>query len=414
MREGVVVDAVPVVAHIGGDEKQQCRAGLVEIGDEVPNDAEAVAERCDHDPRRRLQPVEPLAAQVGDELVERLGPREVGRKVVKLPLAHDLVEAGARAEPPGECRERLERADRGGPYGDDAAVIGPQQFEGRQRDLEVLGVHRMVRGVALLDGQEGPCTDVERHLAECEALAAQALDQLGREVQAGRRRRHRPFDLRVDGLVARVVDLLALAVEVGRDRNASQQFEQLAEAERRRPLEADELFSPPLARAKGAQRMGAARVVEADLDGPLLPLLRVAHDAGPLARSDGRQRPFVVGRSVGLEAEDLDAGPGGLVHEDAGADHLRVVEDEQAAGRELFAEVAETTLGDRSAAVDEQLRAAALGERKFGDPLLGKVVGVVLYIDSMLHFFRILSAKLLQKSEMRKDIVIELSYKGFG
>ena len=31
-----------------------------------------------------------------------------------------------------------------------------------------------------------------------------------------------------------------------------------------------------------------------------------------------------------------------------------------------------------------------------------------------LFFFRILLAKLLQKSEMRKDIVIELSYKGFG
>ena len=31
-----------------------------------------------------------------------------------------------------------------------------------------------------------------------------------------------------------------------------------------------------------------------------------------------------------------------------------------------------------------------------------------------LFFFRICIAKLLQKSEMRKDIVIELSYKGFG
>ena len=29
-------------------------------------------------------------------------------------------------------------------------------------------------------------------------------------------------------------------------------------------------------------------------------------------------------------------------------------------------------------------------------------------------FFQLFYAKLLQKSEMRKDIVIELSYKGFG
>ena len=30
------------------------------------------------------------------------------------------------------------------------------------------------------------------------------------------------------------------------------------------------------------------------------------------------------------------------------------------------------------------------------------------------HFLLVCNAKLLQKSEMRKDIVIELSYKGFG
>ena len=35
-----------------------------------------------------------------------------------------------------------------------------------------------------------------------------------------------------------------------------------------------------------------------------------------------------------------------------------------------------------------------------------------LIVSSQLLFF--LLAKLLQKSEMRKDIVIELSYKGFG
>ena len=37
-------------------------------------------------------------------------------------------------------------------------------------------------------------------------------------------------------------------------------------------------------------------------------------------------------------------------------------------------------------------------------------------IDSLFHSENknLFSAKLLQKSEMRKDIVIELSYKGFG
>jgi hypothetical protein len=34
--------------------------------------------------------------------------------------------------------------------------------------------------------------------------------------------------------------------------------------------------------------------------------------------------------------------------------------------------------------------------------------------DNLLYREYIADAKLLQKSEMRKDIVIELSYKGFG
>ena len=42
----------------------------------------------------------------------------------------------------------------------------------------------------------------------------------------------------------------------------------------------------------------------------------------------------------------------------------------------------------------------------------------ILMRDPKLRFFmsfiNLMCAKLLQKSEMRKDIVIELSYKGFG
>ena len=36
-----------------------------------------------------------------------------------------------------------------------------------------------------------------------------------------------------------------------------------------------------------------------------------------------------------------------------------------------------------------------------------------LLVDENIESYRV-DAKLLQKSEMRKDIVIELSYKGFG
>ncbi len=37
-----------------------------------------------------------------------------------------------------------------------------------------------------------------------------------------------------------------------------------------------------------------------------------------------------------------------------------------------------------------------------------------MILNLYLILFKFVFAKLLQKSEMRKDIVIELSYKGFG
>ena len=37
-----------------------------------------------------------------------------------------------------------------------------------------------------------------------------------------------------------------------------------------------------------------------------------------------------------------------------------------------------------------------------------------LFIFAYVYYFIVTYAKLLQKSEMRKDIVIELSYKGFS
>lgn len=41
-------------------------------------------------------------------------------------------------------------------------------------------------------------------------------------------------------------------------------------------------------------------------------------------------------------------------------------------------------------------------------------LSMVYYYHQQDYIYHISSAKLLQKSEMRKDIVIELSYKGFG
>ena len=387
--QGVVVDLAPPLARIGRDEQQQRRFGLVEVGDDVAHDAEAVVERRDHDLRGGFQPVEAVCVQPPQQVVQRLGARVVGREVVGFPLSHRLPAAGvaSRADAPGEGRERFEGAHRRGAHGRNRAPLGP---EGRQRvapHLEVLGVHGMACGVALLDGQEGAGAHVERDLLEPEAPGAHRLDQLGREVQPRGRCRDRAFVARVDGLVARVVDLLALAVEVGRNGNAAQQFEQLAEREVGRPLETHGLLAPGVRRAPRPQALLASGVRKADFDAALLPFPEVAHDAAPLARAPHGEGTLVVGRGVRFEAEDLDAGARGLVHDDAGADYLRVVEHQQLAGGQHVAQVAEAALRDAAVAPHQQLRIAALRQGEFRDPLRGKRVVVVFDVDVSFHKF---------------------------
>ena len=139
-----------------------------------------------------------------------------------------------------------------------------QPFDGRAADLEMFGVHRVAAGVVVLDGKEGAGSDVERHLFELDACGAERRDQFGGEVQSRRRRGHRTFEFGVDGLVARIVDLLAVAVQVGRDRNPSQQFEQLSEREVGLPLEPHDLLAAAGARAVGAQLLRGA--VEREVD----------------------------------------------------------------------------------------------------------------------------------------------------
>jgi len=235
---------------------------------------------------------------------------------------------------------------------------------------------------------------VERHLFELDACGAERRDQFGGEVQSRRRRGHRTFEFGVDGLVARVVDLLAVAVQVGRDRNPSQQFEQLSEREVGLPLEPHDLLAAAGACAVGAQLLRGAVEREVDHERSFLPLFEIAHDAAPCALPLDGEGAFVVGRRVGFEAEDLDAGARRLVHDDACADDLRIVEDQHRPLGQLFAQPVEAALRDRAVAVDEQLGGGAFGQREFGDALVGQVVVELVDVDMAFHVRTVYACKI--------------------
>ena len=352
----------------------------MEIGNDIAHDAKLVAQRRDHDLRRGFQAVEALLIHIPQQLLQRLAARKLRRNVVQLPLPHDPPGIGrpGRADAPRKGRKRFERTYRSRAHGRD--VSPPFQQTGRRRaaHLEMLGVHRVFHG------QERSRSDMERHLLEPESAGFHPFDQLRGEMQPGGRRRHRTFELRIDRLVARVVDLLALAVQVGRNRNAPEIFQQLPESHRGRPLETHDALASVVLDEPRAERFGAF-AVEIDLDVPFLPLLAVAHDARPCALPRDSERPLIIGRVVRFEAEHLDTRPGGFVHDDPGPDHLRVIENQQFTRRQHVADVGELLFPDFTAPPDEQLRGAALRKREFGDPLVGKVVIEAVDVDMSFH-----------------------------
>ena len=79
----------------------------------------------------------------------------------------------------------------------------------------------------------------------------------------------------------------------------------------------------------GTKVAGRTLIVEIDTDLALLPLLEVTHDAAPLALTLNRKGVLIVGRTVRLKAEHLDACPRRLVHNHTRTNNLRVVEDQQ-------------------------------------------------------------------------------------
>ena len=94
-----------------------------------------------------------------------------------------------------------------------------------ERDFEVFGVHRVLGRVAGLYGQERARADMQGHFGCRMAFGPESSDHLWREMQPGRRSGDRSLEPGVDRLVAAVVQLLALAAEVRRDRNPSELLE---------------------------------------------------------------------------------------------------------------------------------------------------------------------------------------------
>ncbi len=86
MSEGIIVDVLPVAFDEGGDQQEQGAFGLVEVGDDVPDDL-ALFARCDDDLGGGDLRIRLMFIQIIEDLLQRLGCRQ---PVVVLFVRHPL------------------------------------------------------------------------------------------------------------------------------------------------------------------------------------------------------------------------------------------------------------------------------------------------------------------------------------
>jgi len=250
---------------------------------------------------------------------------------------------GANASRRAALGHRLQRPHRRRPDGDDAASGGTGAVDAIRRfrrDLHQLLVHPMVGHTLGADRLKRAQPHVQRHGHALDAPGVEPVEHTPGEVQARRRRRHRPVAPRVEGLVVarvggrpRVVG--ARAADVRRQRRAAHRGEQHHRVGApRRPHVPDARLPPREERDLG----GGATVVADDVE-------RLALPDPSAAGEEHFPEPGVEPP----EETPLDASAGGPPRRERRRNDPRVVQDQQVAGPEHVGQVAEPAVRDGAA-----------------------------------------------------------------
>lgn len=119
----------------------------------------------------------------------------------------------------------------------------------------------------------------------------------------------------------------------------------------------------------------------------LLPFLAVAYQAVPLAFATAGKVLLILGRQGGFQEEYLDKCTrltgirgGFLMEMESCADDFRIVEHHEGSLGKVVGNVAENVLGNIAVAVHQQFAAVTLRQGIFGNPVVGQMVVVILYM----------------------------------
>ena len=259
---------------------------------------------------------------------------------------------------------------------------GADRLDRLRRNVVALGMHDVLGGVVLLHQAEGVDADLELDGLEAHALLLDALDELGREMQARGRSRSAMLLLHgVDGLV-----LLGIALvigDIGRQRHVARSVDRLVE----RAQGAVGVLPDRLE----AHQAPAAAIVDELEDG------RAQHDRSPLGRQGAAGAVLDLGTGLqalarvhqalphdphridvlaAIQQQGLRRAARRLPADQARRHDTGLVRDQHVARLQVIDDIAEDAVVDGAVAAMEHEQAARIAGfgGRLGDQLIGQVV----------------------------------------
>ena len=246
----------------------------------------------------------------------------------------------------------------------------------------------MLGDIVALDGKECACTHVQAYSLRVDALGADTLQHVLREVEAGRRCGHRATETRVERLVALKVHGFGLAVKIRRNRDGAAGLENRRKGHIPFPGKLN-YAGLPLSGEKPCLEIHADEcriaVTTVQTQDIILPALGIADDTAPYAASDGSENGTVFGRFDRLQAENLDMSPASPLEMHTRRNNLGIVEYHYGRSGKEIGEFAEDIFIDLTVLVVQKLRAVALRKGIFGYPVVSERIIVIFDVNVGYH-----------------------------
>ena len=196
-------------------------------------------------------------------------------------------------------------------------------------------------------------------------------------MQPGSRSCHRAFNLGIYSLIGIFVAILGLSIKIGRNRKLAHTLEKFGKSNAAVPCETYRIYRAGSTHALN----GESNLATADYDTlrqkATLPTVGVSYKALPHTALSLLKDKSIVTRCLRLQAKNLYLSTRRLAETQPRLYNLCVVENHQAARRNILWQIAKDILADITFIINKQFGAVALLQRIFCYSLVGKRVIVL-------------------------------------